>query len=62
VLDTLSRITGEMFLSESRVYGGGLYKLEPKELARASAEPILAAVKRIQPSLQRRLFVAASDG
>jgi Restriction endonuclease PvuII len=40
VLHTLSRITGEMFLSESRVCGGGLYKLEPKQLARVSAEPL----------------------
>jgi hypothetical protein len=56
VFDTLCRITGEMFLSESRVYGGGLHKLEPKELARVSAEPILAAVKGIELSPQRKLF------
>ncbi len=31
VFDTLCRITGEMFESESRVYGGGLHKLEPIE-------------------------------
>ena len=56
VFDTLCRITGEMFVSESRVYGGGLHKLEPKELARVSAEPILAAVQGIQVSPQKKLF------
>jgi hypothetical protein len=56
VFDTLSRITSEMFLSESRVYGGGLYKLEPKELARVSAEPILASVNGIKLQQQRKLF------
>lgn len=61
VFETLARITGEMFLSESRVHGGGLRKLEPKELARVFAELILAAVKGIRPALPRKLFVAASE-
>ena len=45
---TLQEITTEMFLQEGRVYGGGLYKLEPKELARVSASPILAVVEQAQ--------------
>ncbi len=56
VYETLSHITSQMFLGESRVYGGGLYKLEPKELARVSAKPILAAVRGLDADRQRKLF------
>jgi hypothetical protein len=37
VFAALQQITEAAFTDESRVYGGGLYKLEPKELARVSA-------------------------
>lgn len=40
VFEFLQAITSEMFLNEGRVYGGGLYKLEPKELARIPANKI----------------------
>jgi len=33
----LQTVTSEDFVTESRVYGGGLHKLEPKELARVRA-------------------------
>lgn len=55
VFDVLRTITSEMFLRESRVYGGGLYKLEPSELGRLSAKPIMDAVKICVPE-QLSLF------
>lgn len=56
VFDVLQTITTEMFLAESRVYGGGLYKLEPKELARLSADSILRAIEGLSPHKQLSLF------
>ena len=44
VFEALQRITPAQLLSEGRVYGGGLHKVEPKELAQISAQPILDAL------------------
>ena len=44
VLSVLERIKPDSFISEGRVYGGGLYKMEPKELGLLSAEPILKVI------------------
>jgi hypothetical protein len=41
VFEALQRITPAQFLSEGRVYGGGLHKVEPKELAQIPASAIL---------------------
>lgn len=41
VLSVLVHIKPDSFISEGRVYGGGLYKMEPRELERLSAEPLL---------------------
>ncbi len=46
VFEALQRITPAQFLSEGRVYGGGLHKVEPKELAQISARPILDAIEQ----------------
>lgn len=40
----LSQIDASTLLGEGRVYGGGLYKMEPKELANVPAQPIAALV------------------
>jgi hypothetical protein len=40
VWEVLNRITPEQLLGESRVYGGGLHKLEPNELANVDASQI----------------------
>jgi hypothetical protein len=40
-------VTGDKLLGEGRVYGGGLNKIEPKELARISAKPLLAPWQEI---------------
>lgn len=41
IWEMLNRITPEQLLGEGRVYGGGLHKLEPNELANVDATKIL---------------------
>lgn len=54
----LSSITAETLKGEGRVYGGGLHKLEPKELANVAANFILTDLpgKRERVYKQRSLF------
>ena len=59
VWEALNRITPHQLLRRGRVYGGGLHKLEPKELANVPAPEIaelLPAADR--PMLQKDLFAA----
>ncbi len=44
VWKALSSVTSESLIGHGRTYGGGLYKLEPKELADLSADLILDAL------------------
>ena len=44
VFNTLQRITPAELISEGRVYGGGLHKVEPKELAQIPARALLEAL------------------
>ena len=54
VWEFLNRISPQAMLEESRVYGGGLYKLEPKELGHVPA----AAIAELLPeSARRRQFI-----
>lgn len=46
VFAALQKIDTETFLREGRVYGGGLYKMEPKELGRLPADVVLAALPK----------------
>jgi hypothetical protein len=43
VWKTLSSSAAETLMEEGRVYGGGLHKLEPKELANVSGDSVLRA-------------------
>lgn len=45
VFEALQRITPTQLIAEGRVYGGGLYKVEPKELAQISARSVLDAIE-----------------
>jgi adenine-specific DNA-methyltransferase len=60
VFDVLRRVTGQELRGEGRVYGGGLHKIEPRELARISAAefvnrwPELSAA--VRPSKTPSLF------
>ena len=50
VYEHLSCVTGYELRGEGRVYGGGLHKIEPRELCRISAADM---VERFGPSLRR---------
>ncbi len=57
VFEGLKQIKPAQLLSEGRVYGGGLHKVEPKELARISASPVLDAIEPyVQIEHQHSLF------
>jgi len=57
VFELLQRIDGGDLIKEGRVYGGGLYKMEPKELGRISAEAFVEALGLTvqQPVIQESL-------
>ena len=59
VFDALEAIDPNAFLREGRVYGGALYKMEPKELGRLSAEPVVHAIGSCKQARQRPLFADA---
>jgi predicted RNA methylase len=55
----LSSVTSESLIGHGRTYGGGLYKLEPKELANLPADVILDALPsgaRVRSHRQLSLF------
>ncbi|MGB6200151.1 MAG: N-6 DNA methylase [Candidatus Acidiferrales bacterium] len=57
VFEALQRVTPDQFISEGRVYGGGLHKVEPKELAQIPAGAVLESVDgHIRIERQERLF------
>ncbi|MEZ9996989.1 Eco57I restriction-modification methylase domain-containing protein [Vibrio sp. 10N.261.46.A3] len=45
LLQALNQITGKAMTDEGRVYGGGMYKMEPKELANVPANEIRALIQ-----------------
>ena len=56
VVAALREICTERFLREGRVYGGGLYKMEPKELARLPADVLLRRLPGLGDCRQGLLF------
>ena len=57
VFEALQSITPAQLLSEGRVYGGGLHKLEPKELAQISARAVLESIGgHVRIERQEKLF------
>jgi adenine-specific DNA-methyltransferase len=45
-MTALNQITSQAMLDEGRVYGGGLHKIEPKELANVSALEVNALLSK----------------
>jgi hypothetical protein len=57
IFETLQSISPERFISEGRVYGGGLHKVEPKELAKIPAGFLLEKLDlALQVGRQQVLF------
>ncbi|MGH7985071.1 MAG: Eco57I restriction-modification methylase domain-containing protein [Candidatus Binataceae bacterium] len=57
IWEFLNSIPIGILLGEGRVYGGGLYKLEPRELAHVPADGISAIVPEFRrPARQREMF------
>ena len=57
IFETLQNIRPERFISEGRVYGGGLHKVEPKELAKIPAGLLLEKLDTaLQLGRQHLLF------
>lgn len=57
VFEALQSITPAQLLSEGRVYGGGLHKVEPRELGQIPARVVLEVLPQVDFQLQGRLFV-----
>ncbi len=58
VWEFLNAIDATTLLGEGRVYGGGLYKLEPKELANVPADAIAEMLPKVEhrPATQADMF------
>jgi adenine-specific DNA-methyltransferase len=57
VFEALKRITPDQLLAEGRVYGGGLHKVEPKELSQIPARTVLESIKaHVRIERQEKLF------
>jgi adenine-specific DNA-methyltransferase len=54
VFDLLRQVTGHELRGEGRVYGGGLHKIEPNELARVSAAPFVKRWPELTSALRRQ--------
>jgi len=51
----LRKIPSEALTGVGRVYGGGLHKMEPKELAEAPANAVLSVVPKAAPFRGRQM-------
>ena len=48
IFDALSQITGQAMIDEARVYGGGMRKIEPKELLNVEAPELSSLISGLQ--------------
>ncbi|MEG3918480.1 hypothetical protein QUA07_04935 [Microcoleus sp. T3_A4] len=55
VWQALDRISDQALIGEGRVYGGGLHKLEPRELGNAIAGKILEVLPKLVKNSPRNL-------
>ena len=53
--EALNAIKPETLLGNGRVYGGGLYKLEPRELANVPADDLAAIIGLSSTAIGRQL-------
>lgn len=58
----LNQIAPDRFLSEGRVYGGGLHKLEPSELSNVDATEIAELIPRLKARLNSSQLGLFGDG
>ena len=59
IFEKLQNISPDLFISEGRVYGGGLHKVEPKELAKIPAGFLLEGLEStIRKGHQLKLLMA----
>ncbi|HYU70687.1 MAG TPA: hypothetical protein VEL09_15290 [Burkholderiales bacterium] len=57
VFEALQRVTLGQFISEGRDYGGGLHKVEPKELAQIPTRAVLESIDgHVRIERQEKLF------
>jgi hypothetical protein len=57
VFEALQSVTPGQFISEGRVYGGGLHKVEPKELAQIPARAVFENIDgHVRIERQEKLF------
>jgi hypothetical protein len=54
VFTLLGQVTGHELRGEGRVYGGGLNKIEPNELARISATPFVRRWPALTSAVERQ--------
>ena len=54
--EALNAITEKVMIDEGRVYGGGMHKLEPRELANVPAPEILRSIETIKRSSRSSMY------